>query len=202
MDRLIKKLPDEIQANTLPFLLFTPRTNEELREAVKLWISDESEALKKYGHISYWETQYITDMSKLFFKTSFNEPLYWDTRKVTNMKGMFFDAILFNQPLNFTSTEKVTDMSDMFWNARSFNQPLDFNTKNVTDMCYMFCCAESFNQPLNFNTEKVTNMKHMFYRALSFNKPLDFTSTENVTNMSSMFDYCPISEDNKCSSTS
>ena len=66
MDRLIKKLPDDIQAITLPFLLFTPRTNEELREAVKLWITDESEALKKYGHISYWQTQYVTAMRDLF----------------------------------------------------------------------------------------------------------------------------------------
>ena len=66
MDRLIETLPDEIQAIILPFILYTPRTNEELREAVKLWITDQSEALKKYGHITYWQTQYVTDMRYLF----------------------------------------------------------------------------------------------------------------------------------------
>ena len=42
-----KKLPHDIQIIIFSFVGFTPRTNEELREAVKLWISDESEALKK-----------------------------------------------------------------------------------------------------------------------------------------------------------
>ena len=116
MNRYIKKLPVEIQANILPFLLFTPRTNEELREAVKLWISDESEALKKYGHISYWNTQYITDMSMLFGRAiSFNEPLNWNTENVTNMIGMFFGAKSFNRPLNFKS--KVIYMKSMFYDC-------------------------------------------------------------------------------------
>ena len=79
---------------------------------------------------------------------------------------------------------------------------MNFNTENVTDMSHMFLSAKSFNQPLEFNTENVIKMKGMFWGAEAFNQPLNFTSTENVTNMSSMFDYCPISEENKCSSTS
>ena len=91
MDRLIETLPDEIQAIILPFLLFTPRTNEELREAVKSWITDESEALKKYGHISYWNTQYITYMSGMFHGAeSFNQPLNFNTENVNNMTCMFY----------------------------------------------------------------------------------------------------------------
>ena len=61
-----KNLHHDIQIIIFSFVGFTPITSEELREAVKLWITDESEALKKYGHISYWETQYITDMKNLF----------------------------------------------------------------------------------------------------------------------------------------
>ena len=48
-----KNLPHDIQIFIFSFVGFTPRTNEEFREAVKLWISDESEALEKYRHISY-----------------------------------------------------------------------------------------------------------------------------------------------------
>ena len=109
-----KNLPHDIQIIIFSFVGFTPRTNEELGEAVELWKSDESEALKKYGHISYWNTQYITNMRELFCDAeSFNEPLNWDTKKVINM-------------------------SYMFTNAKSFNQPLDFNTENVTNKRFMF----------------------------------------------------------------
>ena len=108
-----ENLPHDIQIIIFSFVGFTPRTNGELREAVKLWISDESEALKKYGHISYWNTQFISDMMDLFLNAeSFYEPLNWDTKNVTNMEGLFYDAKLFNQPLNW-DTKNVTNMSGM-----------------------------------------------------------------------------------------
>ena len=170
-------LPHDLQIIIFSFVGFTPRTNEELREAVDLWINNESEALKKYGHISYWNTQYITNMRELFSDAeSFNEPLNWDTKKVINMSYMFTNAKSFNQPLNF-NTSKVTNMSLMFCHAESFNRSLNFNTENVTDMSSMFDSTKLFNQPLNFNTEKVTKMTFMFFD-------------------------CPISEESKCSGAS
>lgn len=34
--------------------MFSPDTNEELKEAVNLWCERQQEALDKYGHISDW----------------------------------------------------------------------------------------------------------------------------------------------------
>ncbi|MDA9267533.1 BspA family leucine-rich repeat surface protein [Salibacteraceae bacterium] len=50
--------------------------NETLRAAVKEWLEDESEAKKKYGHISDWDTSEVMDMSNVFGKViSFNQSL-------------------------------------------------------------------------------------------------------------------------------
>src|SRR6185312_11782762 len=40
--------------------------NENIKEAVKLWIIDKNECLKIYGHISYWNTSKVTNMEGLF----------------------------------------------------------------------------------------------------------------------------------------
>ena len=34
-------------------------SNNELREAVKLWLNNESKAITKYGHISLWDTSKV-----------------------------------------------------------------------------------------------------------------------------------------------
>jgi len=38
------------------------KDSDELREAVKLWLDNESTAITKYGHISLWNTSKVTDM--------------------------------------------------------------------------------------------------------------------------------------------
>ena len=152
---------------------YTFKKNEELKQAVKEWCENKEKAVKKYGHIKIWNTRFITDMSNMFKDTSFNDDISnWDTSNVTNMSNMFEEESEFNQPLNW-NTSNVINMCSMFDGCVSFNQHLNFDTKNVVDMSYMFKNAESFNQPLNFNTEKVTYLEKIF-------------------------DYCPISEENKC----
>jgi hypothetical protein len=50
--------------------------NETLRAAVQEWFEHESEAKKKYGHISNWDTSKVTDMSEMFdWDRPFNQPL-------------------------------------------------------------------------------------------------------------------------------
>ncbi len=54
--------------NTIMISIFYPmKDSEELREAVKLWINNESKAKTKYGHISLWDTSKVTDMSMMFY---------------------------------------------------------------------------------------------------------------------------------------
>ena len=80
------------------FVRYTFKTNEELKQAVDEWCEDKENAIKKYGHISIWNTKYITDMSMLFYRQIFfNDNIsYWDTSNVVNMRSMFEKTSKFN----------------------------------------------------------------------------------------------------------
>ena len=49
------------------------KQNEELEKAVDLWCINKNKTLKKYGHISIWDTSLITDMSYLFDEKECNQ---------------------------------------------------------------------------------------------------------------------------------
>ena len=112
-------LPDEIENNIKDYLIFKPKSTEELQEAVNLWCDDEEKALNKYCHISKWNTSLITDMSHLFArKKYFNDNINnWDVSNVTNMESMFFEASSFNQPLNSWNVSSVYFMFMMFYKS-------------------------------------------------------------------------------------
>ncbi len=40
------------------------RTDDDICEAVDLWLDDEAAAESRYGHISQWDTSSVTDMNK------------------------------------------------------------------------------------------------------------------------------------------
>ena len=46
--------------------------DDGIRTTVALWLSNRDEAIKKYGHISRWETGRVTDMSYLFCANSYD----------------------------------------------------------------------------------------------------------------------------------
>src|SRR5690348_17193702 len=136
LTKRIKKLPDVLILEIFEYVIYKPKSNEELKEAVKLYLNDLSTYIKKYGHISLWNTSNITDMSCLFYGAKdFNEDIsWWNTSNVTNMYYMFAYAKNFNQPLAAWDTSNVTNMSYMFYEAENFNQPLaDWNTRSVTN---------------------------------------------------------------------
>ena len=57
----------------------TAITNDNIRAAVDAWMRNPTTATATYGHITWWDTQGVTDMSKLFYwKESFNENIgHW-----------------------------------------------------------------------------------------------------------------------------
>ena len=73
------------------------RTDQDIRDAVKLWIDDQEAAVTKYGHMKEWETECVTDMSGLFdgCETFSEDVSKWKTSNVTRMDRMFFNAKAF-----------------------------------------------------------------------------------------------------------
>ena len=160
-------------------------TNQTIREAVSLWMSNKDEAIRIYGHIRNWNVSNVTDMSMLFKNArAFNQPIgNWNVSNVTDMGFMFYDAGSFNQPIGNWNVSNVTDMTNMFSNATAFNQPIgNWNVSNVTGMNGMFSDATAFNQPIgNWNVSNVTDMTDMFYNATAFNQPIGNWNVSNET---------------------
>ena len=184
----------------MPFLSFgqTPITDDNIDDAVDLWISNQDFAEIAYGHISDWDVSGVTDMSYLFQDAnSFNEDIGgWDVSNVTNMAGMFspdtyegFLVCAFNQDIE-ADVSNVTNMSDMFRHATSFNQDIsDWDVSNVTNMKTMFDWATSFNQDIGgWDVSNVSDMWGMFRYATSFSQDIGDWDVSSVTNMAMMFE--------------
>jgi len=104
-----------IYNNIMRVVFYKMKDSDELREAVKLWINNESKAKTKYGHISLWDTSNVTDMVGMFAGAKeFNEDIGgWDTSNVIDMSWMFHKAKMFNKDIGGWDTSNVTDMSYM-----------------------------------------------------------------------------------------
>ena len=98
-----------------------------IKTAVSAWLNDRSGAEVTYGHISTWETGWVTDMAHLFCghswvsscntaASSFNDDISaWDTSGVTSMYSMFYYAKAFNQDIGDWAVDSVTNMYAMFY---------------------------------------------------------------------------------------
>ena len=138
----------------------TPINNRSIQDAVMLWFEDNSSALRKYGHISRWDTSQVTNMEQLFNLRNlygdeysnyhFNEDISaWDVSNVVSMGCMFANAEHFNQDISNWDVSKVADMSAMFANAKRFNQNLSRWNIRALWVSDMFHGAESFDQDIS-----------------------------------------------------
>ena len=160
---LLHKINDyesELYNDIMRSVFYPMKDSEELREAVALWLTNESTAIKTYGHISLWNTSNVTDMSFMFcWDSNFNEDIGgWDTSNVTDMSFMFSHAHKFNGDIGEWDTSNVTDMSDMFRGAYKFNEDIGgWDTSKVTNMEYIFRRAINFNKDyiINWDISKV-----------------------------------------------
>ena len=166
--------------------------DDNIQEAVDLWISDQAAAQEAYGNISSWDTSCVTDMNALFQNYSeFNDDISnWDTSNVTTMNYLFNNASSFNQDIGSWDVSNVTYADSMFAYAISFNQDIgDWDVSNVINMGYMFDGATEFNQDISeWNTSSVTLMNHLFANAINFNHELNNWDVSNVQDMQRMFD--------------
>jgi len=103
------------------YYIYTFKSNEELRDAVKLYITEDShrEALERFNHISLWDVSNITCMRRLFSWTHNNDLdniLYDDYTNDT----IYFDddytreTESFNENINLWDVSNVENMEGMF----------------------------------------------------------------------------------------
>lgn len=152
------------------FLVTHIRNFLQLKHMIDNHQSDPERTLLLHGHISFWNTEEIENMSGLFRNnTSFNADISaWNVSNVKTMCRTFMNATSFNQPLNNWNVSNVVDMSGMFELASSFNQPLGkWNIANVQRMTHMFYGARSFHTTSHLSSWKrrldhVQDTTHMF----------------------------------------
>ena len=166
-------------------------STDSLKVAVKEWLNDNSNAKKKYGHISEWNVSQVTNMEDLFCDAeSFNEDIgKWDVSKVSDMNNIFYSAKAFNQDIGNWNVSNVKDMWNAFSFAESFNQDIGkWDVSNVENMNAMFSVAKNFNKDIsNWNVSNVSNMSAMFLDTDKFNQDIGNWDVSHVEDMSSMF---------------
>jgi surface protein len=155
--------------------------------------------LKEIKGISNLNTEYVTNMSFMFYECSSLTNLDvsgFKTDNVTNMSFMFYEcSSLTNLDVSGFKTDNVTSMSRMFDGCSSLTN-LDvsgFKTDNVTSMSCMFDdCSSLMNLDVSgFKTDNVTSMSCMFYNCSSLtNLDVSGFKTDNVTSMNCMFYNC------------
>jgi surface protein len=148
------------------------RSDLDIYEAVNLWLSDKSQALVQYGHISLWNVSSVTNMHFLFSGARrFCEDLSeWDVSAVTDMCSMFENAVSFSSDLSGWVVQSVRDMSCMFNNARCFSSNLSqWDVSSVVEMSSMFEGSESFSSDLSgWDVSSVVDFRYMLSGAKSF----------------------------------
>ena len=96
------------------------RSDEDIHRAANAWCCDLKTAKAKYGPISEWIMDGVTNTSELFQgKRNFNSDISrWNMANVTDASVMFDEASSFNQPLDSWDMANVTDTCGMFYGAK------------------------------------------------------------------------------------
>lgn len=112
-----------VVGNSFTIKGYTFTGNDDFRVAISEWLTDKSNAAKKYGKIQHWNTVNVTDMSQLFInQTQFNENILgWNVSNVLSMREMFRGAKAFNYDIREWTVPSVMVASNMLFGATMMN---------------------------------------------------------------------------------
>ncbi len=106
-------------------------TNEQLKEAIKLYCSNKDKCIEQYGEPNNWDVSKITDMSYMFYLSEFNDDISnWDVSNVTKMNHMFYHS-KFNGDISDWDVSNVKNMKHMFNNSQFKGDISKWNISNV-----------------------------------------------------------------------
>ena len=138
-----------------------PKTREELENIIKSRIEKDGPNCD----LNDIDVSLITDMSRMFFRSSFNGDISkWNVSNVKNMSRMFLQSD-FNGDISNWNVGNVDDMYSTFYQSK-FNQDIsEWNVSNVTDMSYTFALS-SFNKDISkWNISKDCDTFNIFIGA-------------------------------------
>ena len=127
---------------------YHPKTRDELKELVDKLIKERG----KEANLNDIDTSEITDMSALFYYSSFNGDISgWDVSNVKIMYSMFEHSEFTgkNGDISNWDVSNVKDMRYMFTDSKFNGDISKWNVSNVQYMDYMFD-----DSPLEKNTPK------------------------------------------------
>lgn len=168
---------------------YTSVTNDNIKSAIALWVSDEALALVTYGDIKFWDLTGVTILGSptnatAFVPSTFNADISrWNVSNVTTMQCLFYNASVFNADISNWNVSNVTNMFQMFHSASSFNVDISrWDVSKVTNMNGMFVHAYAFNQNIGgWNVGSISSssgLNWFVYNATAFNQDLTAWNTE------------------------
>lgn len=143
---------------------FSCFNNEDIVEAVKLYLSNRTLAVEKYGIIGAWQTCRADNLASLFAETSFNQNLNgWDVSAVTSLKATFYNSRVFKGDISEWDVSSVYHFDYTFKYAVYFNT--DINKWDVSSGSYfrnMFDWAKAFGHCLDWSIQDRALTNYMF----------------------------------------
>ncbi|WP_298311463.1 BspA family leucine-rich repeat surface protein [uncultured Aquimarina sp.] len=134
--------------------------------SLRAMFRDNTNLVDVQGTVANWDVRTIVDLGQMFMNTDkFNTTLeFWFFRAAEDLSEMFRGAKMFNQGIGFPYFAKTFE--GMFRDAIVFNQPIYWSTPEVIILKDMFNGATSFDQNLGlFKIQSVTDMTGMFSNA-------------------------------------
>ena len=165
--------------------------NNNIRKAVRLWISDQRTARRVYGAIQNWDTSQVTQMDSLFLGADgFSEDLSrWDVSNVKSMQWIFYNSANFKGDVSGWDVSEVTDMTMAFAYSKNFQGDVSrWDTSRVKSLWYTFAYSHDVSANIShWNTGSVTSMQGTFQHSSGMNTGgtlrWDTTHVEDMSNV-------------------